>query len=107
MNFRYSLLFVLGFAFVAQAEDLKSIDSYRDAAAKANAQLTIPDWQQTPAAIETSAKDAIKKANAALDAIGKLDPKKVTFQNTVVGLDGLDYEGKNGDNKAHNAKQAR
>jgi len=87
MNFRYSLLLLLGLAIGARAEDLKSIDSYRDAGAKANSQLTIPDWQQTPEAVEASARETIKKANAALDTIGKLDPKKVTFQNTVVALD--------------------
>jgi Zn-dependent oligopeptidase len=106
MSFRYSLLIILGLAFGARAEELKSIDSYRDAAAKANAQLTIPDWEQTPQAIETSVKDAIKKANAALDAIGKLDPKKVTFQNTVVALDDLAYAAYNVQNKAGVIKEA-
>ena len=75
MRFRSSFLLVLGLAFGARAENLKSIDSYSDAVAKANARLTIPDWPQTPEAVETSAKEAIKKGNAALDAIGKLDPK--------------------------------
>ena len=106
MNFRYTLLLVLGLAFGARAEDLKSIDSYRDAGAKANAQLTIPDWPQTPEAVETSAREAIKKGNAVLDAIGKLDRKKVTFQNTVVALDDLTYEVNNVENKATIIKEA-
>src|SRR5881392_519338 len=106
MSLRYFLLFIFGTAVIADAEDLKSIDSYGDAAAKANAQLTIPDWEQTPAAVEAAAKDAIKKGNAALDAIGKLDPKKVTFQNTVVALDDLAYNANNVGNKATIIKQA-
>ena len=106
MSLRYFLLFIFGTAVIADAEDLKSIDSYRDAAAKANAQLTIPDWEQTPAAVEAAAKDAIKKGNAALDAIGKLDPKKVTFQNTVVALDTLGYEANKVANKATIIKEA-
>ena len=106
MNVRYVLLFIFGTTVVAHAEDLKSIDSYRDAAAKANAQLTIPDWEQTPAAVDAAAKDAIKKGNAALDAIGKLDPKKVTFQNTVGALDTLGYEANNVANKATIVKEA-
>jgi thimet oligopeptidase len=105
MSLRYFLLFIFGTAIIADA-DLKSIDSYRDAAAKANAQLTIPDWEQTPAAVEAAAKDAIKKGNAALDAIGKLDPKKVTFQNTVVALDTLGYEANKVANKATIIKEA-
>jgi len=106
MRFRSSFLLVLGLALGARAENLKSIDSYSDAVAKANARLTIPDWPQTPEAVETSAKEAIKRGNAALDAIGRLDRKKVTFQNTVVALDDLAYEANNVGNKATIIKQA-
>jgi Zn-dependent oligopeptidase len=106
MRFRSSLLLVLGLALGARAENLKSIDSYSDATAKANARLTIPDWPQTPETVDTSAKEAIKKGNAALDAIGRLDRKKVTFQNTVVALDDLAYEANNVGNKATIIKQA-
>jgi len=106
MKFRSSLLLVLGLALGARAENLKSIDSYSDAVAKANARLTIPDWPQTPEAVETSAKEAIKRGNAALDAIGRLDRKKVTFQNTVVALDDLACEANNVGNKATIIKQA-
>jgi len=106
MRFRSSFLLVLGLALGARAENLKSIDSYSDAVAKANARLTIPDWPKTPEAVETSAKEAIKRGNAALDAIGRLDRKKVTFQNTVVALDDLAYEANNVGNKATIIKQA-
>lgn len=105
MNFRFFLFLAFG-TVIAQAQELKSIDIYADAEAKANAQLTIPDWQQTPDAVEAAARDAIKKANAALDAIGKLDPKKVTFQNTVVALDTLGYEANNVANMATIIKEA-
>ena len=74
------------------AAETKTVDDFRAAAAKANAVLTIPDWEQTPEAVESSVKDAIAKANAALDQIGKQDPAKVTFKSTVVALDDLTYE---------------
>ena len=106
MKFCSSLLLVLALALGARAENLKSIDSYSDAVAKANARLTIPDWPETPEAVETSAKEAIKRGNAALDAIGRLDRKKVTFQNAVVALDDLAYEANNFGNKATIIKQA-
>ena len=77
------------------AESLKPFDQFRDAAAKRGAQLTIPQWEQTPAAVEESTKAAIAQANAALDAIGHLDPKAVTFQNTVVALDSAGHEAGN------------
>ena len=72
--------------------ELKTVDDFRAAAAKANAVLTIPDWEQTPEAVEASMKDAIAKANSALDQIGAQDLRKVTFKSTVVALDDLAYQ---------------
>ena len=46
------------------AAELKSVDDFRAAAAKANAMLTIPDWEQTPEAVEASMKDAIEIGRA-------------------------------------------
>jgi thimet oligopeptidase len=74
------------------AAEMKTVDDFRAAAAKANAVLTVPDWPQTPEAVESSVKEAISKANAALDEIGKQDPAKATFKNTVIALDDLGYE---------------
>jgi thimet oligopeptidase len=82
------------------AADLKTVDDFRPAAAKAHAVLTIPDWEQTPKAVETSMKDAIAKANKALDQIGAQDLGKVTFKSTVVALDDLAYQAGNAANKA-------
>jgi thimet oligopeptidase len=75
-----------------RAAETRSVDDFRSAAAKANAVLTIPDWAQTPEAVESSMKDSIAKANAALDQLGKQDLSKVTFKSTVVALDDLTYE---------------
>ncbi len=94
------LLVLVALSTNLSASDLKTIDDFRDAAAKANAVLTIPDWEQTPEAVEKSVNDAIAKANKALDAIGAQDPKKVTFESTVVALDDLGYEAGNAANKA-------
>src|SRR4029077_20633889 len=66
------------------AAEVKTVDDFRAAAAKANAVLTIPDWEQTPEAVEASMKDAITRANAALDQIGSQDLSKVTFKSTIV-----------------------
>src|SRR5438477_4720127 len=87
----------LSFVFAAaslslSAAELKTVDDFRPAAAKANAVLTIPDWEQTPKAVEAMMNDAIAKANKALDQIGSQDRKKVTFKTTVVALDDLAYQ---------------
>ena len=85
-------LLIFGLACPLFAEDTKSVEDFRAAADKNNSVLTIPDWPQTPEAIDAMTKDAIAKANAALDAIGKQDLSKVTFKSTIVARDDLAYE---------------
>jgi len=94
-----SLVFVVSNSHLPAAE-LKTVDDFRPAAAKANAVLTIPNWEQTPQAVESMMNNAIAKANKALDQIGSQDLKKVTFKSTVVALDDLSYEAGLAANKA-------
>ncbi len=93
-------LLLFAFAFPLFADETKTVDDFRAAADKANAILTIPDWPQTPEAIDTMTKDAIAKANAALDAIGKQDPSKVSFKSTIIARDDLVYDATLAANKA-------
>ena len=90
------------FALVSSlpAAELKSVDDFSGAAAKANALLTVPEWKQTPEAVDGLTKDAIAKANKALDQIGAQDPGKVTFKSTIVALDDLTYQAGCAANKA-------
>ena len=74
------------------AEELKTIDNFRAAAAKPNVVLSVPDWEQTPEAITASIKHAIAKANAALDQIAAQDLDKVTFDSTIGALEDLRSE---------------
>ncbi|PYL28038.1 MAG: hypothetical protein DMF45_10405 [Verrucomicrobia bacterium] len=83
-----------------RSENLKTLDDFRAAAAKTNAVLTIPDWEQTPEAVDAMMKDAIAIANKALDQIGAQDLSKVTFKSTVIALDDLTYHAGNSANKA-------
>ena len=103
-----AVLFVAVLLFLnanAPAAEVKHVDDFRAAADKANAVLTIPDWEQTPKAITAAMKDAIAQANKRLDAIGAQDLKKVTFKSTVVALDDLAYEITNTANRATVIKQ--
>ena len=93
-------LILLASGLVVSAAEMKTVDDFRAAAAKANAVLTIPDWEQTPEAVATAMKNAIAKANTALDQIGAQDPGKVTFKSTVVALDDLTYEASLAANRA-------
>ena len=78
----------------------KTVADFSAAAAKANALLIIPPWEQTPEAVDALMKGAIEKANKALDQIAAQDPAKVTFKSTVVALDDLTYEASLAENKA-------
>src|SRR6266404_1781718 len=93
-------LILLASSLVVSAAEMKTVDDFRASAAKANAVLTIPDWEKTPEAIEAAMKNAIAKANAALDQIGAQEPGKVTFKSTVVALDDVTYEASLAANRA-------
>ena len=107
-NLHLSILSVaLALAFTVDLRGAeKTVDDFRAAAAKANSVLTVPDWEQTPETVDASMKDAIAKANQALDAIGSQDPKKVTFKSTVIALDDLSYQAGLTANRANIIKQS-
>ena len=85
-----SYLSILSCLFVVDlsAAEMKTVDDSRAVAGKATAVLTIPAWEQTPEAVDAAMRDAIAKANKALDQIGTQDLSKVTFKSTVVALRG-------------------
>ena len=82
----------LALPFSLRAEAVKSLADFQAAAAKANEVLVIPEWPQTPDAVQAEVDNGIKKANAALDTIGKQDLSKVSFQSTVEALDNIQNE---------------
>ena len=96
--FRFAL--PLSLALTLHAENLKKVEDFSAAATKANAVLTLPDWEQTPQAVDVMMKNAIDTANRSLDQIGAQDLSKVTFKNTVIALDDLTWQAANAANKA-------
>src|SRR5213593_223975 len=100
------VLFIVSTSSSLLGAEPKTVDDFRAAAAKANAVLTIPDWEQTPGAVEASMKDAIAKANNGLDQIGAQDLSKVTFKSSVVALDDLTYQAGIAANKATIIKES-
>ena len=99
-TFRFVLPLAFALALALRAENLKTVDDFRAAAAKTNAVLTLPDWEQTPEAVDAMTKNAIGTANKALDQIGAQDLSKVTFKSTVVALDDLTWAAGNAANRA-------
>src|SRR6266513_3438969 len=98
--FAYVPVILLTSSLVVSAAEMGTVDDFHAAAARANAVLTIPDWEKTPEAVETAMKNGIAKANAALDQIGAQEPGKVTFKSTVVALDDVTYEASLAANRA-------
>ena len=96
------LSFVCVFALMAglRAQNEKTVADFSAAAAKANAVLTVPDWEKTPEAVDSAMKDAIAAADKALDQIGGQDLSKVTFKSTVVALDDATWAAGNAANRA-------
>lgn len=85
------ILIVFPSASVSSAE-LKTLDDFQGATAKAKISLQLPDWQKKPADIADETREAIEKANAALDRIGAQDPKKARFETTAGALENLRAE---------------
>ncbi len=63
----------------------------RERAAKFGSILTIPTFETTPEKIAASIDHAIAAADGSLDALGKLKPGEVTFENTIRALDDIGY----------------
>ena len=101
-----SVLLTLPLALTLHAENLKKVEDFNPAAAKANAILTLPNWEQTPEAVDAMMKNAIDTANKALDQTGAQDLSKVTFKSTVVALDDISWQAGNAASKAVVTKES-
>lgn len=88
----FFVLLPLALSLSSRAADLKSLDSFQEAATKAKVVLSLPDWEETPETVDSSMKTAIDEANKALDKIGAQDLSKVSFQSTIAALDDLNYQ---------------
>jgi thimet oligopeptidase len=88
-NLRLIALLLVFLECEISAAELKNIDAYQAAAAKAKRVLTIPDWEKTPDALTASIMEAIAKGNAALDQIGSQNLEDVTFESSLAALENL------------------
>ena len=70
----------------------KTLADFQRAGAKFKSVLRLPEFETTPEAIKTSADQTMFVANAALDAIGRLDASHVRFSNTVGALDDIGFQ---------------
>ena len=64
-----------------------SLADFQRKGAKFKNVLRLPEFETTAEAIKATAQKTVSDANAALDRVGRLDPKRVTFANTIGALD--------------------
>src|SRR5215469_85833 len=69
-----------------------SLPEFQKRAAKFDSIVSLPQFETSSNDIAASVQKTIANGNAALDRVGALDPKKVTFQNTVGALDDVGYQ---------------
>ena len=65
---------------------------FRRRAARFNAVITLPQFEQTTNGVRAAVRQTIAVGNAALDRLGSLKPREVTFDNTVRALDDIGYQ---------------
>lgn len=86
-----ALVLTTALAVALPAAELKKLEDFQAAATAANAVLTIPKFETTPEEVAKAAETVLREADAALDAIGKLEPKKVAYGNTIGALDDIGF----------------
>ncbi len=98
----------MGAGAVETQSDVKKLTfaELQKSAAKFGTTLSLIKWENTPEEVEKSTEAAIRAANKALDAIGAIDPKKVTFRNTIRAMDDLKFDVANVQNRIEVLKQA-
>ncbi len=66
--------------------------AFQARAAKFNSVVTLPQFETTPEQVSATVVSAITAGNAALDCIGKISASKISFTNTVVALDDMNFQ---------------
>jgi thimet oligopeptidase len=91
----FLLLAMLITAVSALAQPTNQADLLREfkrRAAKFNCVITVPQFEMTINGVRGAVRQTIAVGNAALDRVGALTPREVTFANTVRALDDISYQ---------------
>ncbi len=94
-TFQFGLGTVLAIACCCNAQSVNDRDKlheFKRSAAKFNAVISLPQFELKTNEVRVSVKQTIDAGNAALDRIGALKPREVTFKNTVQALDDIGYQ---------------
>src|ERR1051326_5894575 len=98
MNWKVTLIPALALFMITSVNQAQpggqpdSLQEFQKHAAKFKCVLSLPKFEVTTNQLRASVKQTIATGNAALDKIGALDPRKVSFENTVRALDDMGYQ---------------
>ncbi len=76
----------------ATAQPAGSLEEFEARAARFNSVVSLPKFETTTNEVAEGLRRTIADGNAALDRIGKLEPRQINFQNTVRALDDISYQ---------------
>jgi thimet oligopeptidase len=68
------------------------LKNFQERAGEFNSVVSVPAFETTTNEVHVTLKTTIVAGEAALDRVGKLDPREVTFNNTVRALDDLGFQ---------------
>ncbi len=77
---------------LAVLADNAKLADFQKRAAKFNSIVTVPMFETTPDEVAATVRKTMSDGNVALDQIGKRGTSEVTFRNTFIALDDLDYQ---------------
>jgi Zn-dependent oligopeptidase len=93
IHFLFLMALVGGTSGLAQpAAGVDRLEQFKQRATRFKSIISLPPFETTTNEVTASVKQTISAGNAALDRIGALDPRKVTFNNTVRALDDIGYQ---------------
>jgi len=87
-----SILIMTKISAAPATDSSDTLKQFQKRADKFNAVVSLPQFETTTNAIRATLTNTIATGNAALDRIGKLNPKRVTFKNTILALDDMGAE---------------
>ena len=74
------------------AATVDQLREFQARAAQFHSVITVPTFETSPEQITATAQKTIADGNAALDRIGRLTSAEVTFTNTFIALDDLNFQ---------------
>ncbi len=105
-NFTFALLTMLaGSLAKTPVRAAESLAQFQTRAARFKGVISLPRYETSTNEVRAAVRETISAGNAGLDRVAALDPRNVTFQNTVRALDDVGYQISLTDNRLQLVKE--